>query len=797
MPLPFFSHPFPAEQHLFHHIENNLNLALEYQSNLLEVKFFYSYNYIMGFTESISFPIGIGNIGKEFISFTTVMIKEEIYMSNAFHRITAWLLAFAMILSGFSIFGSYGIAAANADVDTSKLVLNVKNQYGEAVEGVQFFLKGSTQGQSVDLTLSEKTDSEGVLSHTFTEDEVAYGDVDYELTLTDGQTVTLTTSVVMNLTEDAPAEIDTVYVNDKETEYTGSIDVVVNDPNAKDPKAIATATDSEVTSYTKDSDAKTVLLDARSTDAYNGWTIGDVERGGHLKNATSFPANAIKNAKTPNKNEGTTVEDYHNQMISDAGITKDSQIIIYDTNDSDAIYVYKWLKEKGYSTDNMKIYNAASLINSGKAKVVKYKNYDMYVPAEVVKNISDNYVAKTDNYSKDAKSIINGDDVVLLDVGWGDESSDKDTGSGYDSGHVPGTVHVNTDDYETPTVYVKSKPAAYRSEWRLNSDKKLIELAENKGITLDSCVILTGYEPMAVTRMAVILKYLGVENVHVMSSAMTDWEAAGYDLETGVNKNEKTSLGTTKPLNQEVIDTTAEVQKELKDSHYVVVDTRTKEEWDGKSSGYSYHDLKGRIPGTVYSNVGLGYSSSVFYYRNADKSMRTGDAIVKKWKADGIDTSKHMVFFCGSGWRAAESTWEAWLMGYDASLWSDGWLGWSNDGNNYSRNGKTYVLDQKTGKEVCLTSTTSSSITGLKAKAGKKKSTVTYKKNSNVTGYKVYYKKVGAKSYKLAKTTSSTKVVIKKLAKKKKYYVKVRGYKTVNGKTVYTKYSKVVKVRAK
>lgn len=261
-------------------------------------------------------------------------------MSNAFHRITAWLLAFAMILSGFSIFGSYGIAAANADVDTSTLVLNVKNQYGEAVEGVQFYLKGSTQDHSVDLTLSEKTDSEGVLSHTFT-DEEAYGDVEYELTLVDGQSITLTTSVVMNLTEDSPAEIDTLYIDDEEKEYTGSIDVVVNDPNAKDPNAIATATDAEVTSYTKDSDAKTVLLDARSTDAYNGWAIGDAERGGHLKNATSFPANAIKNAKTPNKREGTTVEDYHNQMISDAGITKDSQIIIYDTNDSDALYVYK------------------------------------------------------------------------------------------------------------------------------------------------------------------------------------------------------------------------------------------------------------------------------------------------------------------------------------------------------------------------------------------------------------------------------------------------------------------------
>ena len=46
--------------------------------------------------------------------------------------------------------------------------------------------------------------------------------------------------------------------------------------------------------------------------------------------------------------------------------------------------------------------------------------------------------------------------------------------------------------------------------------------------------------------------------------------------------------------------------------------------------------------------------------------MRSGEAIKKMWKEDGIDyQNKHMVFFCGSGWRAAETTWEAWLMGYD------------------------------------------------------------------------------------------------------------------------------------
>lgn len=720
-------------------------------------------------------------------------------MNRAVRSISAWLLALAMIVSGFSVFGSFGPASANAAVDQSKLVIKVTNQYDQPVKGAEFTF---TMG-NVTKPIGVASDENGVIE-TSTLDKDGWID-NMDLKLVSGSPYTMTSNITVSFTDNDDFQPIIEYVNDDE--YTGEIAVKVNDPNAVDPgtqqpgnpSTAAVATADEVKGYMSDSDSSTVLMDARSVNAYNGWAIGNAKRGGHLKNAVSFPADAIRNAVTPNKKEGKTIEDYHKQMMDDAGITKDSKIIIYDVNDSDAEYVYNWLKDQGYSADNMKTFNGTDLINSGKAKVVKYKNYDMYVPEDVVKNISDNLTGKSDEYTRNAKQIVNGDDVVILDVSWGDETSDPNNGSGYDAGHIPGAVHVNTDEYETPKVYVKTKPENYRTEWRLNSDKELIQLAEKKGITLDSCVIIAGPEPMATTRMAVILKYLGVENVHVMSNAMTGWNAAGYSMEKGINTNKTTNMGITKPQNPDVIDTISEVKSELKNSKYAVIDTRTKAEWDGKDTGYGYHDLAGRIPGTIYSNCGYGYSSSVFRYRNADKSMRSGEAIKKMWKEDGIDyQNKHMVFFCGSGWRAAETTWEAWLMGYDASLYSDGWIGWSNGGYNYYRDGKTFAMDKKNGKEVNISAIKAATVSKVKAKAGKKKATVTYGKTTGVTTYKVYYKlkKKGAK-YKLAKTTTSRKVTIKKLKSKKTYYVKVRAYKNINGTNVYTKYSKTVKVKAK
>lgn len=87
-----------------------------------------------------------------------------------------------------------------------------------------------------------------------------------------------------------------------------------------------------------------------------------------------------------------------------------------------------------------------------------------------------------------------------------------------------------------------------------------------------------------------------------------------------------------------------------------------------------------------------------------------------------------------------------------------------------------------------------------KVKAGKKKLTVTWKKDKNVSGYqiKITTKKnfKGAKTY-TVKSYKTYKKVIKKLKANKKYFVKVRAYKTVGKSKVYGAYSAVRSCKVK
>ena len=78
--------------------------------------------------------------------------------------------------------------------------------------------------------------------------------------------------------------------------------------------------------------------------------------------------------------------------------------------------------------------------------------------------------------------------------------------------------------------------------------------------------------------------------------------------------------------------------------------------------------------------------------------------------------------------------------------------------------------------------------------------TVKLKKVSGASGYQIQYStnkkfKKNNKSTNISKNT--TKKTISKLSAKKKYYVRIRAYRSVSGKKIYSSWSKVKNVKTK
>ena len=104
------------------------------------------------------------------------------------------------------------------------------------------------------------------------------------------------------------------------------------------------------------------------------------------------------------------------------------------------------------------------------------------------------------------------------------------------------------------------------------------------------------------------------------------------------------------------------------------------------------------------------------------------------------------------------------------------------------------------GEDVTVTSKPKSASI-KKVKGAKKAILVTWKKVSGVNGYEIQV--ATDKKFKKNKKTvtikkqKTTKTTVKKLKAKKKYYVRIRTYKIVNGKKVYSSWSKVKSVKTK
>ena len=397
------------------------------------------------------------------------------------------------------------------------------------------------------------------------------------------------------------------------------------------------------------SDDSWVVVDTRINDAFNGWKLDEVERGGHIKGAVDFSANWLT---VDSKDKEKTLD----KALETKGIEKDKNIVLYDANGKDAKEVANYLSEKGYK--NLYTYNVADWAKDESLPMESYENYEMIVPATIVNDILDGNKPETFENSKNIK---------IVEASWGEESE------AYSKGHVPTSVHINTDTVEPPP------------QWMLASDEELAKFANDYGFTKDDTVIVTAPDVMASYRVAVVLRYIGINDVRVLNGGNNAWTSAGYELETKSNKPVAgNDFGATIPANPDLIDTQAELKEMLKDSNNVLVDNRSWDEYIGKISGYSYHDKKGRIPGAVYGYAGTS-ATTLEDYRN----MRNAAEIKALWKDAGIDTNKHLMFMCGSGWRAAEVLTYANVMGFDnTSLYSDGWIGWSNDTSNPTETGE-------------------------------------------------------------------------------------------------------------
>ena len=378
-------------------------------------------------------------------------------------------------------------------------------------------------------------------------------------------------------------------------------------------------------------DESVAILDTRSEDSYNGWILNNEARGGHIKNAKPFP---LLWTKLLNKDS---------KIIND--LKNKKEIILYGTDKNNTKKVYNFLKNNGLEKIDIYENGIKEYVKNNSLPMENLPRYEKLVPASYIKSLLDKK-----------------EDFKLFEVSWG-------KGKEYKKAHIPSSVHINTDEVESGPI------------WNYKSKEDLLKFVLNYGISKKSKVILYGADTMAASRVAIALMAAGVEDVRLLNGGFKAWTDNAYETQQEENKAKSiNSFGGDFFSNSKLIKNIEDAENILKSENASLISIRSKDEFIGKTSGYSYIKPIGHIKDSIWGDSG----SDAYHlenYRSVSNKMLNADDLKKFWKDLGIDTNKHLSFYCGTGWRGAEVLFYAYVMGLDnISLYDGGWLEWSLDG---------------------------------------------------------------------------------------------------------------------
>ncbi|WMJ76868.1 MULTISPECIES: sulfurtransferase [unclassified Sedimentibacter] len=254
------------------------------------------------------------------------------------------------------------------------------------------------------------------------------------------------------------------------------------------------------------------------------------------------------------------------------------------------------------------------------------------------------------------------DNYIILEASWGTVDDSPD----YNTGHIPGAVHVDISSIEGEPY------------WNIKTPEEVAQAMLDLGITKDRTVILYGADVSGTARVAYAYLWAGVENVKVLDGGLDAWTNAGYELETFANTaTPATDFGATVPVHPEYWTSIEDAAKKVsEDPNFRLVSIRSYEEFKGETSGYSYIDKAGEPKGAVWGKAG----SDPYHmedYTHEDGTCITMDEMKELWEGLDFTLDNHLAFYCGTGWRASIPFLIMYENGYtNISVFDGGWYQW-------------------------------------------------------------------------------------------------------------------------
>jgi len=405
-------------------------------------------------------------------------------------------------------------------------------------------------------------------------------------------------------------------------------------------------------------DPDLTIVDLRPTAAFNGWRLRGEARGGHIPGAVAFPSAWLASE------DEAEIE----RQLAARGVVAERSIVLYAYNATDVADLAARLATQGFGDVRVFEDGWTAWAADAELPIERLSNYDKLVHTEWLRQLLDG--GQPEGFD--------GGRFLLFHVNFGVPEE-------YEENHLPGALYLDTNWLEDPD-----------NIWQRRSPAEIDQAVRSLGITSDTTVIVYGRDTegqanekwpgrragqIAATRALAILRYAGVEDVRLLDGGYDWWVRDGYPLETVQRQPTPVeSFGVSIPQRPDFIVDIDEAKSILADRDgSALVSVRTWKEHVGKVSGYNYIGPAGRIAGDVWGNCGTD-AYHMQHYRTVDNTMRPYPEIAANWAEAGITADKRVAFYCGTGWRASETWFYAYLMGWQTiAVYDGGWYEWSAD----------------------------------------------------------------------------------------------------------------------
>jgi len=399
------------------------------------------------------------------------------------------------------------------------------------------------------------------------------------------------------------------------------------------------------------------VVDVRPLAAYNGWRLGEEARGGHIPGAVAFPVSWLRTI------DGEQVS----SLLAEKGILNAVSVVVYGDGPADAGSVAWRLAELGHRQVAVLEGGWPAWAADDRLPLERLPLYEKLVHVAWLRTLLDGSQPEAAPAG----------DWLLFHVNFGVPEE-------YAEAHLPGALYIDTNTLEDP------------ADWNRRDPDELEAAISGLGITKSTPVILYGRDTegdanekwpgrragqIAATRAALILRYAGVDDVRVLDGGYDAWVRGGNEVEDILREpSPVVATGLAIPERPDLIIDLPQAKAILADRRgAALVSVRTWREHIGAVSGYNYIGPAGRIKGDVWGNCGTD-AYHMQHYRTVDNTMRSYPEIAANWKAAGITPDKVVSYYCGTGWRAAETWFYAYIMGWPSvSVYDGGWFEWSQD----------------------------------------------------------------------------------------------------------------------